>query len=175
MHPSSFGPRHLFGGAAVLLTATLASAQIDVAVCAAESTTTCHTTDVQTRLTATGLFNSVGIINVTTAGGGTPTLAQLQAYDAVICWTNSTPANNVTWGDVLADYVDAGGGVVVAVFANSTTTAGRNIGGRWQNAYEVIMDQGGNASGANHTIGTVHAPWHPLMAGVTTFVGGSVA
>ncbi len=164
---------------ALLATAAFAAAivpaqQINVALVAAESTTGCQTTDVQTRLLATGLFANVGIINTTTAGGGTPTLAQLQAFDSVIVWTNSTPASNVALGDVLADYVDAGGGVVVAVFANSTTTAGRNIAGRWQNAYEVIMDQGGNSSGAGGTLGTVHVPSHPIMNGVTAFTGGSV-
>jgi len=88
-------------------------------------------------------------------------------------WTNSTPASNVAWGDVLADYVDAGGGVVVAVFANSSLTTGRNIGGRWQAGYEVVLDQSGSASGAA-SLGTVAQPSHPIMAGVTSFVGGSI-
>lgn len=164
----------LVGGISALVLATSVSAQINIALCGAASTTNtaCQWTDVQTRLQATGLFNTVAIINVTSTGGGTPTLSQLLAYDALLCWTNSTPANNNTWGDVLADYVDAGGGVVVAVFANSTTTAGRNIGGRWQNGYEVILDQSGNASGAA-SLGTVHLPNHPIMAGVTAFTGGT--
>jgi hypothetical protein len=73
---------------------------------------------------------------------------------------------------VLADYVDAGGGVVVAVFANSTTFVGRNIGGRWQLGYEVILDQSGSTSGSA-VLGAVAQPGHPVMAGVTGFTGGT--
>jgi hypothetical protein len=165
----------LLAVAVATATAPLA-AQLRVALCGAATTssTGCQWTSPQTALLATGLFSAVDIINVTTSGTGTPTLPQLLQYDALLCYTNSTPANNVAWGDVLADYVDAGGGVVVAVFANSTTTAGRNIGGRWQNGYEVVLDQGGNASGAGATLGTVLVPTHPVMAGVTSFTGGTV-
>jgi hypothetical protein len=161
--------------AIALALATIAPAQFKVALCGAASTssTACQWIDVQTRLMATGFFSAVDIINVTTTGGGTPSLNTLLQYDSLLCYTNSTPANNNTWGDVLADYVDAGGGVVVAVFANSTTSVGRNIGGRWQLGYEVIMDQSGNASGAGATLGTVHVPGHPVLAGVTSFAGGT--
>jgi hypothetical protein len=145
-----------------------------VALCGAASTssTACQWTDVQTRLVATGAFSAVDIINVTTSGVGTPTLESLLQYDALLCWTNSTPADNNTWGDVLADYVDAGGGVVVAVFANSTLTAGRNIGGRWQLGYEVILDQTGNTGGAA-SLGNVPVAGHPVMNGVVAFQGGT--
>lgn len=154
--------------------AAAARAQLDVAICAAAdlSSGACQYTDVQAQLQATGRFTTVGVINVTSMGSGTPTLAELQAYDALICWTNATPADNHAWGDVLADYVDAGGGVVVAVFANSTATAGRNIGGRWQTSYEVILDQSGTASGAA-ALGDVDLPGHPVMAAVESFVGGN--
>jgi len=148
----------------------VAPAQIDVAICAAAapSVADCPFTDVRAKLLATGHFNSVGIINVTLT---TPTLAQLQAYDAVICWTRTTPQYTDGWGDVLADYVDAGGGVVVAVFANSSTTTNRWIGGRWQTGYEVILDQTGTTSGSA-SLGTVHVPSHPVMSGVSAFDGG---
>ncbi|MBL8734463.1 MAG: hypothetical protein JNN13_18955 [Planctomycetes bacterium] len=150
-------------------------AQIKVALCgAAGATGGCQWSTVQTTLLATGYFSAVDIIDVTTAGGGTPSLSTLLQYDALLCWTNTTPANNNTWGDVLADYVDAGGGVVVAVFANSSLTTGRNIGGRWQTGYEVVLDQSGSSSGAGGTLGTVHVPGHPSLAGVTTFTAGTI-
>lgn len=175
-HPIQSTFRAVFATTAALLAASFATAQTRVALCGAASTlnTGCQWTDVQTRLQQTGLFATVDIINVTTSGTGTPTLPQLLAYDALLCWTNSTPADNNGWGDVLADYVDAGGGVVVAVFANSTTSTGRNIGGRWQSGYEVILDQSGNASGAGGTLGTVYYPGHPLLANVTSFTGGTI-
>jgi hypothetical protein len=157
-------------GLALAFTAPVAVAQIDVAICASASSSSsaCEFTDVQAKLAATGSFQSVGIVNVTL---GTPTLQQLLQYDALLCWTNFTPADHVAWGNVLADYVDAGGGVVVALFANSSTTAGRNIGGRWQSGYEVILDQSGTVAG-HATLGTVHVPNHPAMLNVLYFDGG---
>lgn len=161
-------------GAVSVAPAVAQAPAVRVALCGAASTTNtaCQWATVQTVLLATGQFAVVDIINATATGGGTPTLAQLQGYDALLVYTNSSPADNNAFGDVLADYVDAGGGVVVAVFANSTTTAGRNIGGRWQTGYEVILDQSGNASGAA-TLGTVAQPQHPVMQGVTNFAGGT--
>src|SRR5262245_52129587 len=141
-----------------------AQGQIKIALCGAASgsNTACQWTTPQTALMATGLFSAVDIVNCSTS---TPTIQQLGQYDALLAYTNTTPLSNVAWGDVMADYVDQGGGVVVAVFANSTTTAGRNIAGRWQTGYEVVLDQSGNASGAGGTLGTVSQPLHPVMAG----------
>lgn len=155
------------------LSATASAQNLRVALCgaASASNTSCQWIDVQTRLLATGRFERVDIINV---GLATPTLAELLPYDALLSWTNTTPLNTTAWGDAMADYVDAGGGVVVAVFANSTTTTNRNIGGRWQTGYEVVLDQGGNASGAGGTLGTVHVPSHPTMSGVSSFTGGTI-
>src|SRR5262249_22039984 len=51
---------------------------------------------------------------------GTPTLAQLQQYDAVLNFTNYPPTNPSALGNVLADYVDGGGGLVLATFSFSS-------------------------------------------------------
>ncbi|MCA8965626.1 MAG: hypothetical protein KDC48_12145, partial [Planctomycetes bacterium] len=169
-------PRRSFFPALFLCTGALVAQTptVRVALCgAAGASTGCQWLNVQTILQASNAFATVDIIDVTAAGGGTPTLNQLLGYDALLCWTNTTPADNVAWGNVLADYVDAGGGVVVAVFANSSTTTGRNIDGRWQNGYEVVLDRSGNGSGSGDTLGTVHVPTHPAMAGVTAFQGGT--
>lgn len=162
--------RTLLGCSAVLLASSVAAAQARVALCAAASgsLTACQWTDVQTRLSATTQFATVDLVHV---GTGTPTLAQLLAYDALLCWTNSAPQDNNAWGDVLADYVDAGGGVVVAVFANSINSATLHIGGRWQSGYEVILDRTGTTTGASG-LGQVLQPTHPIMAGVTAFTSG---
>ncbi len=57
----------------------------------------------------------------------TPTLAELNNYDVVLAYSNATPFDPVALGDVLADYVDAGGGLVLA---NFTWTQGFGIEGR---------------------------------------------
>jgi hypothetical protein len=58
----------------------------------------------------------------------TPTLAFLQQYAFVYTWANYAYFNNVAFGDVLADYCDTGGNVVLGVFC--TFTSGNFLAGR---------------------------------------------
>ena len=66
-----------------------------------------------------GELSALGIpaVNYFDARSVTPTLAQLTPYDAIVFVTNFVPADPVALGDVVADYVDAGGGVVMGVFS----------------------------------------------------------
>jgi hypothetical protein len=158
---------------ALVCGATYGSAQgLNVAIVAAasSSTTAGQFTDPQSKLMGTGRFNSVSIINASLT---TPTLADLQQYHSVMVWSNVNFQDSVALGNVLADYVDAGGGVVVAIFANTTTTANRWLGGRWVNGYEVIPSRGGTTSGTAASLGNILVPGHPLMNGVNTFHGGT--
>jgi hypothetical protein len=106
-------------------------------------------TDARDMLVADGRFSQVDILNTTPyAGGGTPSLATLLQYDAVLHWTNVSNADSVSLGNVMADYVDAGGGVVVAVFANTSTNSQRYLQGRWLTGqYEIVPSQGGHLEG----------------------------
>ncbi len=149
----------------------------DVAIVAAASNTTMpetntRFTDARDKLLATGKFNSVSIYNATrfNPDGGTPSLATLQQWDAVLVWSNDSFDDAVAMGDVLADYVDAGGGVVVAVFANTSTNVARFLQGRWQQGdYIAIPQNGGFVQGAGE-LGQVLIPDHPIMDNVQTFV-----
>ncbi len=126
--------------------------------------------DPHDRLVMSGAFSSVTILH---AGETTPTPTQLSAFDAVIVWSNFAFADPGALGDALADYVNAGGGVVLATFANSSETAGRALGGRWvSHEYEVIPSAGGTATGPA-ALGTILEPGHPIMQGVASFSGGS--
>jgi hypothetical protein len=144
---------------------------VDVAIVAsaAGDVTDALFTDVQSKLFATGRFDSVTVIH---AGLTTPQAADLLAFDAVLVWSNFDFDDPVLLGDRLADYVDSGGGVVAAVFANTSDVPGRFLGGRWASAdYTVISSQLGNLAGSA-ALGTVNLPSHPLVAGVTSFAGG---
>lgn len=56
----------------------------------------------------------------------TPTLAQLQAYTSVLVYSDTSFADSVALGNVLADYVDGGGQVVIATFSlNDEAALGR--------------------------------------------------
>lgn len=139
----------------------------DIALLYADSAA--YANDVVAKLQGTGQFTSITALDVTTS---TPTLQQLQAYKAVMTWTNLSYQNATLLGDVLADYVDWGGGVVVGVFATSTTTANRSLLGRWMNGYEVIVPRSGNFTG-QAMLGNILVPNHPIMAGVGSFNGGT--
>ncbi|MCA9278033.1 MAG: PEP-CTERM sorting domain-containing protein [Phycisphaeraceae bacterium] len=144
-------------------------AQLNVAIAAAATPTSCQFTDVQQMLAGSGLFSSVSYVEVMTQ---TPSLAELQQYDAVITWSNLSYQSGEALGNVLADYVDAGGGVVVATFANSSVTAERSLTGRWSTGYDVILPRSGN-QGGNASLGQILDPSHPIMDSVTTFTGGT--
>jgi F0F1-type ATP synthase membrane subunit c/vacuolar-type H+-ATPase subunit K len=129
-------------------------------------------TDPQAKILGTGLIATVDIINATTT---TPTLEQLQAYDAVITWSNVDYQDEVALGNVLADYVDAGGGVVVAVFANTSVDPDRSLNGRWRTGgYEIVPAALGATTAGTVTLGTVLEPTHPTMQGVSTVFGGNL-
>lgn len=122
--------------------------------------------DVKAKIRATGV---VGITDIFNIGSSVPTLAQLQAYDSVLVYTDSIPTNTTALGNVFADYVDAGGGVVKAAFAVNYD----DLGGRWVGAYDLISITGTVGSGSLTSLGTVMYPSHPAMRDVVAFNGGS--
>ena len=119
---------------------------------------------------ATGKFSQVDKMVLSSGPGGViPTLAQLQAYDAVLVYGDYGIAPGI--GSVLANYVDGGGGVVVMVFALCATP----IDAAFNNPTYNVITPGGYVSSGGVTLGTVLLPTHPIMAGVTSFNGGSNA
>jgi hypothetical protein len=59
----------------------------------------------------------------------TPTIEQLRPYVAVVTWVWADYADHVGMGDVLADYVDGGGRVILGIRSDSTG-AWQGLGGR---------------------------------------------
>jgi hypothetical protein len=124
--------------------------------------------DVRAKLDNLGWFDSITVIHVNSI---TPTLETLQAFDSVVVWSNNTFANSTLLGNVLADYVDSGGGVVIQTFATSSSTWAPQ--GRWRTEGYHPIAQTNHASGNSLTLGTVANPAHPIMEGVSNFSGGS--
>jgi hypothetical protein len=139
-----------------------------VGILGAESNTA-YLQDVQSKVLATGKFTSATIINVSAI---TPTLAELQAFDAVLVWSDASFNNSTQLGNNLADYIDWGGGVVTAMFELSNYSSSHYLGGRWNNDNYNILSKSSYQTGTQ-TIGTVLIPDHPLMTGVNSFTGGS--
>src|ERR1043166_2221541 len=138
-----------------------------IALVAADSSTFAN--DVQSKLVATGRFSQADIIDVRST---TPTVDQLRAYKSVLVWSDSAFADSTMLGNNLADYVDGGGGVVIAVFAN-VNLALYKVGGRFASDDYFAIEPAGHTSGTELTLGTVYEPASPLMNGVTTFDGGT--
>ncbi|MFH0816315.1 MAG: DUF2341 domain-containing protein [Methanobacteriota archaeon] len=86
----------------------------------------------------------------------------------VFAWTNNDPANCVALGDVLADYVDGGGKLVILAFAWWSDDGQYSLSGRIvTDAYGPFLSEDGHNHYSTSSLGTYDAS-HPLMQGVTT-------
>ena len=158
-----------------LLAPGLAHAQ-SVAVLGAVNVATVNQ-DVVDLVQCSGEFESVDGWDLVAA---TPTLADLQFHHAVLVWNDRALPNAAALGDVLADYVDAGGGVVLGYgpLVQGTQLAGRLVTG----GYLPVSVGTASTPGAN--LGFAIRPehyWlpgeagHPLVYGVNTFDGGTAS
>ncbi|MBS0190836.1 MAG: hypothetical protein U0573_02950 [Phycisphaerales bacterium] len=154
-------------GLKLMVNALLYTMRPRVLIAGAESNAVAIT-DVQNKVRGTGL---VGITDTFNLAFGTPTLDQLRKYDAVLAWSGRAPGNPSAVGNVLADYVDAGGGVVTAMSAQLTSWS---FTGRWTGAYQLLGASSPSTAGSA-SLGTVFDSSHPIMSGVSSFNGGSVA
>jgi len=75
-----------------------------------------QTANIRSALEATGLISASDLTDVN-ACGAAPALASLSNFSAVLVWSNYPYGDPVGLGNVLADFVDAGGGVVLATYS----------------------------------------------------------
>ncbi len=108
-------------------------------------------------------YGDLGMVDVYDARYGTPTLAELQAYDVVVTWSNYVYQDAVAMGNVLADYVDAGGKVINLMF--SMGTHGWQMGGRFMDAGYTAVN-GTSLNFAISCLGGYDAA-HPVMSDPT--------
>ena len=139
---------------------------VDVAIYAADYYN--FTDDVHEKIEGTGLFDTVDSFDVTTF---TPTLAELQAYDAVLVYSQLEFSDPDGMGDVLADYLDAGSGVVLCG-GSYDDGADWEIRGRLVNDAYLTFAQADVATGAYLSL-VEDVPGHALLDGVNTFDGGA--
>jgi hypothetical protein len=107
------------------------------------------------------------------ANAGTPTASSLSQYGAVLAYNDEGfPYSDPTGlGNVLADYFDGGGRVVIALFAN----AGYPIAGRFATDNLLLLNpvnapiNTDSFSAANSAQDLV--PTSPLLAGVVSIAG----
>jgi subtilisin family serine protease len=105
-------------------------------------------------------FDDIELVDYFDARNGNPTLEQLSEYDVAVVWSNYQFADPYGMGDVLADYVDNGGGVVLQQFSFGT---GWNLDGRIMNEYSPFSP--GPTQYMNLSLGDYDSG-HPIMDGI---------
>jgi len=145
-------------GAAIRKSKGLESGSIKVALLGADDSS--NIGDVQTYLLP---FSDLALVDVVNVLSSTPSVSTLLNYDSVLVWSNSPFNDAVALGDVLADYVDLGGGVVLATFVWYGPTF--DLEGRVMTDYSPFQQAGGSL----YT--TADLDWynstHPIMNGVS--------
>lgn len=126
-------------------------------------------TDVQNKILGTALIPEVDTFLVS-GTNPVPTLADLRRYAAVLVYSDSYFNNNTNLGNVLADYVDQGGGVALATFA-FWNSLGLSIQGRLVTGGYLPFTTGSQTNETDLTL-TKDLPSHPLLDGVVAFDGG---
>jgi hypothetical protein len=122
----------------------------------------------------TGKFIAVDVYNAGVIGGSTPSLAQLSMYDAVLVSSNYPLHNPLEMGNVLADYIDAGGGVVNSLFSMNLDWGLDPTSRFITSNYNLIAPDI-----VNYTFTPLNLvktiPTHPILNQVNTFNGGLVS
>ena len=125
--------------------------------------------DVQAKLLSTGFFSQVDLVSL---WDETPSLVMLKQYNAVLIYSNASTYNNpAEWGDVLADYADYGGGVVLAAFTFAAQGGTLGIDGRISTEGYLPFTQISASSGYNLTL-VADDTSDPILNGVNYFHGG---
>ena len=121
------------------------------------------------------LVNSGRFVSVTTMNGHyfTPTLSELQMFDGVLVfgWANWDDPTAI--GNLLADFVDNGGRLMVAGAANSSDGPWQ-IAGRFntQNYWLIKPASEEYPNPGPYSMGTIYYPEHPIMSNVNSVIAG---
>jgi Kelch motif protein/VCBS repeat protein len=108
----------------------------------------------------------VTAVDLFDAFSGTPTLQQLEGYSIVFAFSNNGWNDAVAMGNVLADYQDGGGVVVVGNFAFDNRGPWL-LGGRWvTGGYSPFNST--NVTNFSTNTANITQPSHALMRGVSS-------
>jgi hypothetical protein len=168
-------PRTVLTGAALLLPALVSSSVAqaqeapDVLILGAPSTWV-YNYDVETVL---GMDGRLGNIRAYEISGATPAPADLVGYDVVFVYGDQPFEDPAGLGNLLADFVDEGGGLIVAghSFTAATAPAGRLVTGGY-----LPFTTNGTDSGVAGPMRMERLPYplgvHEVFLNVILFYGG---
>ncbi len=129
-------------------------------------------TDVVSKISGVRFLPKVDFLRVDSTNP-LPTLNQLRGYQSVMFYSDSTVNDSIGMGNVLADYLDQGGGVLVNTFAFATN-GNYALLGRVSTGGYLPFTQAGYTTPASLSL-IKDLPLHPLLDGVNSFVGGSMS
>jgi len=112
-------------------------------------------------------FPDISGVDVFDGTGTAPTLDNLLPYDAVIVIVNRAFGDPVTVGNVLADFADTGGGVIMTL---ASFISGYQVQGRFLTGGYFPFNLG-TGPGGSSSLGTYDTS-HPIMRDVTGATGG---
>ena len=120
---------------------------------------------------------NISVLNVSSA---TPTVAILDLYQAVmVIGGNALFLNPVTLGNNLKDYIDQGHGLVMTALSNTISSCQFSTSGQLCGTFDSsdywAIEPGLLNNNSNATLGHIYLPSDPLLAGVTSFDGGSIS
>ena len=122
--------------------------------------------DVQKQITKTAAFSKVDLFRV---DEGTPTVAQLKAYDAAVVYSFLSFKDAKALGDNLATYLEQGGGVVLFDW-EAEEIGSYQLAGKFQDVYTLMTPQkSADLSSKLTTLGKINEQGSPLLGGVTKF------
>ncbi|MSP63571.1 MAG: choice-of-anchor D domain-containing protein [Myxococcales bacterium] len=154
----------LFLGALLTLAAPPARAALPTVVVLAASASSGP--DVQKQIMKTNAFSKVDLFRV---DEGTPTVAQLKAYDAAVVYSFLTFKDPKALGDNLATFLEQGGGVVLFDW-EAEEIGSYQLAGRFHDTYTLMTPQkSADLSSKASSLGKLKEPGSPLLAGVTKF------
>lgn len=104
----------------------------------------------------------IGIVDYVNARYETPTLSTLLDYDVVIVASHYAFLDNNALGNVLADYVDAGGKVI---HTSCASFGGYAVGGRFESGGYMAFNNSTATDFEDRVLGEYDA--HPIMDGIT--------
>ena len=139
---------------------------VRVLVCGAPGGGATWTTDVQSKLQATGAFATVDVLACNTT---TPSVATLQGYQSVLVFSDTSFADTTTLGNNLATYQAGGGYVVVATFANASVV----LGGTWASGGYNLITTGSQQEPTEASALIILDNTSPLVTGVKTLTATS--
>jgi hypothetical protein len=152
-----------------LYNSPIAAGTANIAILGSESTEDEYLDNIAQYLINSGRFAEIATIN---AYSSTPTLAELQTYDAVGVFGWHYWYNADAIGNLLADYIDWGGNVFIAFAANGTG-ADWMVKGRFDTEDYWLISPYDYNGGTSYYMGNVYEAGHPIMAGVNNVISRS--